>query len=153
MLFHPRWDAGTIFTPAAANIQHLQPGATDLPHLDAGDDGGEFKHSPGARVLQELLASIQGKRPGTRREGGGQWLIPPRSSHTWQSKRGALTLAEIPSTTLLKQGTASLQLSLDTSKVQEVGKPQERILRAECQTVSNPSFLRSLSFSVADWKE
>lgn len=136
MLFPPRWDAGTTFTPAAANIQHLQLGAADLPHLDAGDDGGEFKHSPGARVQQELLASIQGKRPGTRRGGGGQWLIPLRSSQTCQSKRGALTLAEIPSTALPKQGPASLELSLDTSGVQEVGKLQERMLRAERQMVA-----------------
>lgn len=64
MLFHPRWDTGIIFTPAAANIQHLQRSAVDLSHLGARDDGAEFKRSPGTRVQQELLASIQGKWPG-----------------------------------------------------------------------------------------
>lgn len=37
----------------------------------------------------------------TRSEGGGQWLIPLHSDRTCQSKREALTLAEIPSTALL----------------------------------------------------
>lgn len=72
MLFHPRWDAEIIFTPAAANMQHLQRGAVDLSHLDARDDREEFKHSPGTRIQQELLASIQGKWPG---HGGKVWPV------------------------------------------------------------------------------
>lgn len=73
MLFPPRWDVEITFPPAAANIQHLQRGAMDLSHLDAGGDRGEFKQ-PWNMSAAVPAGQQPRKMASTRRGAAGQWL-------------------------------------------------------------------------------